>query len=205
MRWHVFILALGFASTASWSSASEQNPASSGLVTAVEGNVFKARAGSARPELVTLQDDIVVEDVLETQPRSRCKILFQDDTLITIGENSRVVLKHYQYHQSQEKRSMVVALERGTVRALVGRVFPGSDSSFQIRAPSSVVTGQGAYVAVWIEEDVRGDIGRHLSEAAPGAEIVFPTSKAVGVANIGRSGSLAFTSGGQTTRIEPGQ
>src|SRR5919204_3420701 len=60
-----------------------------GRLLSLEGNVFLAHAGGRAPATATTDDVLRAGDVIETQPRSRAKMLLADDTIVTVGESSR--------------------------------------------------------------------------------------------------------------------
>jgi hypothetical protein len=55
--------------------------------------------------------------VFETQRESRAKALFRDDSLLNVGEQGRVEITEYTFDPNQEKRSVIVHLLRGKLRA----------------------------------------------------------------------------------------
>ena len=151
-----------------------------GMFTAVEGQVSVAHPGIEQAVPPKLQDGVQFKDVIETDKESRTKALLNDDSLLTVGEHSRVEITEYIYDPGKNRRSVVVNLIQGKVRALVGKVFSGTGSKFEIHTPSAVAAARGTYFVVWHVEGVSG------------------------IANIGAHGAVDFQSGGSTVRVEPG-
>jgi len=151
-----------------------------GVFTAVEGKVSVQHAQS--PELLPakLQDTVLFRDLIETQKESRTKALLNDDSILTIGEHSRVEITKHLYDPKRSLRSVVVNLVQGKVRALVGKAFEGSGSKFEIHTPTAVAAARGTYFVVW-----------HMDGAS-------------GVANIGNHGNVDFRSGGRMVSVVPG-
>ncbi|MGH7205411.1 MAG: FecR family protein, partial [Nitrospiraceae bacterium] len=152
-----------------------------GQFTAIQGHVTVAHPNAAGTVRVKLDDDVLFHDIIETQRRSRTKALFEDDSLLTVGENSRIEITEHVYDPNQNLRSSVVNLVQGRLRALVGKVFMGAGSKFEVRTPTAVVAARGTYFVVWLDGDVSG------------------------IVNIGTRGDVEFTSGGQTISVQPGQ
>jgi hypothetical protein len=167
--------------------ASAAAPDAIGLFTALRGNVTDTHPGQTTAVRVNVRDDVLFKDVIETQRESRSKTLFQDDTLLTLGENSRVEITEHVYDPTRNSRSMTVHLAKGKLRALVGKVFEGAGSKFEVHTPSAVAAARGTYFVVWIEEQPPGPAAR------------------TGVANIAHPGTVAFTSGGKTVLVGPQQ
>ncbi len=181
----VGIVALLFASSSAWGQTVKPGE-TIGLYTAVQGAVQVThpvqtdKTQTALP--VSLHGDVLFRDVIETKEESRTKALFEDDTLLTIGSNSRVEITEYIFDPDQGRRSTLIKLFKGRLRALVGKLFAKMGSKFEIHTPTAVAAARGTYFVMWIEEN-------------PG----------VGVANIGATGTVGFTSEGQTVAVQPGQ
>ena len=154
-----------------------------GEFTVVKGNVTVAHAAVSndRPEHVEPQDPVLFHDSIQTESNSRTKALFVDDTLLTVGENTRIKIDEYVFNPHQDLRSVVVNMFQGRIRALVGKHFVGAGSRFEIRTPTAVAAARGTYFVVWIEN-----------------------SRTTGMANIGEKGNVAFTAAGRTVIVKPG-
>ena len=179
------VAALFLASSVSGAGAA--SPDAIGLFTALRGTVNDTHPGQPRSTAVKVRDDVLFKDLIETQRESRTKALFQDDTLLTLGENSRVEITEYVYDPANNRRSTVVKLAQGKLRALVGRVFEGAGSKFEVHTPTAVAAARGTYFVVWIEDQ----------KSAQGGT--------TGVANIADPGTVAFSSAGQTVLVGPQQ
>ena len=163
--------------------ASAENAGSGGVgvYTAVMGKVTVTHPGEARVLPVKLQDEVLFKDVIQTEKESRTKAFFQDDSVLTVGENSRVEITEYIYDPDAKLRRSVVKVMQGQVRALVSKVFKSNGSRFEVHTPSAVAAARGTYFTVWHENGQSGII------------------------NVGESGRVDFTSGGVTVAVDPGQ
>jgi hypothetical protein len=178
-----------------------------GLVTATQGTVTMQPATMRGPVPLQANDQVGPLAIFETRAGARCKILYTDDSLLTIGEESRLEVTEQTYRASAGgvSRAFVAHLGRGSVRALVGRTFEGDNSLFEIHSGTAVATARGTYFVVWRgEKPVNSDNptpqagGR--AQPLAGQDQEGPS----GVANIGRSGTVGFTSGGATVLVSPG-
>jgi len=152
-----------------------------GYITAMQGRVMVAHPGDTKLLRVNIPDEIVPHDSIHTEAKARSKILFQDDTLLTIGEKSKVEIGEHIYDSSTDTRSVTLTLKEGKVRALVSRIFGRKGPKFIVRTPTALAASQGTYFAVWTDGSMSG------------------------VANIGTTGHVSFTSGGRTVVLNPGQ
>jgi len=162
-----------------WGHDAAVNPV--GQITAMQGGVMVTHPGDTNPVRVSMPHELVPHDVISTGVRARSKILFQNDTLLTIGENSMVEIVEHIYDSSVDTRSVTLRLREGKVRALVGPIFGRKGAKFSVRTPTAFVASQGAYFAVWTD-GLRS-----------------------GVANIGTTGHVSFTSGDRTVVLNSGQ
>jgi hypothetical protein len=166
--------------TSSLAMAFEEGKDGIGFYSAVAGHVSVTHSGEARVFPVKLHDQVLFKDVIETQNESRTKAFFQDDSILTVGENSRVEINEYIYNPEDNVRRAIVKLMQGQVRALVSKVFKANGSKFEVHTPSAVAAARGTYFAVWANNGESGII------------------------NIGEKGRVEFTSGGMTVAVDPG-
>ena len=162
-----------------WGHDAAVNPV--GHVTAMQGRVMVTHPGETNPVRVNLAHEVVPHDVIQTASKARSKILLQDDTLLTIGENSMVEIAEHIYNSSVDTRSVTLALKEGKVRALVAPISGGKGARFGVRTPTAFAASQGTYFAVWT------------------------AGSRSGAANIGTTGHVSFTSGHGTVVLNPGQ
>jgi phage-related protein len=160
--------------------AAEGSKAGIGFYTALLGKATVTHLGEAQVLPVKLQDEVLFKDVIQTETDSRTRALFQDDSMLTVGENSRVEIDEYIYNPEKNVRLAIVKLMQGQVRALVSKVFKANGSKFEIHTPSAVAAARGTYFTVWVENGQSGII------------------------NIGEKGRVDFTSGGMTVAVDPG-
>lgn len=160
--------------------ASDKGAEGIGFYMAVSGQVGVTHPHNGQTLPVKLHDQVQFKDVIQTREESRTKAFFQDDSMLTVGENSRVEINEYIYNPEQNVRKAVVKLMQGQVRALVSKVFKANGSRFEIHTPSAVAAARGTYFTVWVENGLSGII------------------------NIGETGRVDFASGGATVAVDPG-
>ncbi|WP_447984909.1 FecR domain-containing protein [Nitrospira sp. Nam74] len=161
-----------------------------GHVLTVEGQAFVARAGNARPQLVSFHGQVHPHDVIETQLASRVKVLLPQDILLTIGENSRVELAQFSIGGSQQAR---LICERGIIRVNVGPL-PGAANGITVQTPMGRMVSQGAYFIMWA--------GEQLSQIG---SVVGGIPASSGVFNLGPEGSILLTVDSASVTVRPGQ
>src|SRR2546428_9267258 len=210
LRYAVLLLGIGTTLAIGWpTSAQGLKQQAIGFYVTVIGKPTVIHVGQPAAVPVKLREDVYFKDVIETQVISRAKALFEDDSILTVGENSRVEVNEFIYDPANNQRSTILRLFQGKARALVGKLFAGLGSKFEVHTPAAVAAARGTYFVVWIEEKASqkmgmNEIGPVRPVAVQGLEVAELQAGGTGVANIGSSGNVAFTSGGQTVEVPPG-
>lgn len=99
---------------------------------------------------VALRDDVFAEDILKTGAGGRVKILFRDDTLINLGEESEVTVSEFIIVPEKGLRKATLNLGRGVGRFLVGGTFPDEESRVEVNTPTAVIGVRGTTFFVQI-------------------------------------------------------
>ena len=71
-------------------AAAADVPDTAGIVLAVQGTVTMQPATMTAPVELRPFDEIGPLAILDSQAGSRCKVLYADDSLVTVGDNSRL-------------------------------------------------------------------------------------------------------------------
>jgi len=88
-----------------------------------------------------VRDRLFLNDTVSTLEASRAKMLFTDDSILTLGENSKAVLKEFVY--SREKGgSSIFKLIEGKVRCIVGK------TKFEVHTPTAVAAARGTMILI---------------------------------------------------------
>ena len=119
-----------------------------GSITAIEGEVFLSHKGDTAAFPVILGDPIYLYDHIQTEKRSRVQILFQDESLFNLAENTYIQITEHIYSPEENRRSSVFRLVMGKVRAIVGRYFRGAGSRFRVSTPTAIIGVRGTHFIV---------------------------------------------------------
>jgi len=114
-----------------------------GDIVSVRGNVFVERAKDiikAEPKLGLREADSVA-----TEEQSRAKLLFRDDSILTLGPKSRLIVKQYLYSPENKRAESVYELLDGKLRAVVGS--PG----FTVKTPTAFAAARGTIFLIWFD------------------------------------------------------
>lgn len=121
-----------------------------GRVLSVEGTprVERARGGS---EELKRNDPIHIGDTIRTG-QGRVKLMFEDNSLMTLDRNTDIKISEYLYSPAEQKRESMIDVFSGRVKSLVGR-FLSSQSDFQVRTPTAVAGVRGTHFMIDVDED----------------------------------------------------
>src|SRR5262245_57513911 len=94
---------------------------------AVTVGVVVARQGAATLQPATMTpplrlrpfDEVGPLSIFDSQSGSRCKVLYNDDSLLTLGDNSRLEITAQTYQAGSDQRAFVSHLVRGAVGGMV--------------------------------------------------------------------------------------
>ena len=120
-----------------------------GTVTAVQREATVTHEAQTDVALVSLGGSVLFQDLYQTKDASRLKLFFQDDSILTLGEQTSLKITENIYDPAKSQRSTVVDMAQGSVRALVGKVFGGPGSKFEIHSPTAAAAARGTYFIVW--------------------------------------------------------
>jgi hypothetical protein len=111
-----------------------------GDVVSVRGKaVIERKTGKvdARIAAALMESDNIV-----TRDRSRVKMLFRDDSILTLGANSKLVIKKYLYSPGSKRAESIYELADGRLRSVVGS--PG----FKVTTPTAFAAARGTVFTV---------------------------------------------------------
>jgi hypothetical protein len=138
----LFFLFLGL--TPSW--AVDDKPI--GSITSIEGEVYLSHKGDTAAFLAVLGDPIYLYDHIQTERQSRVQILFQDEGLFNLAENTYIQITEHIYSPEENRRSSVFRLVMGKIRGIVGRYFKGAGSRFNVSTPTAIIGVRGTHFVV---------------------------------------------------------
>src|SRR5512145_572365 len=121
----VVILLLGIGVPGPCRAASGQEAV--GVVRIAAGLATVTRDGRAFPAAVGTK--LRVGDVLATGPGGSLGIILRDDSTLSLGPESRLVIRSFLFAPSEGKLALLVRLSRGTlacISGLIAKLAPGS-------------------------------------------------------------------------------
>lgn len=152
-----------------------------GMISLVEGNAAVITGGQEREALAG--GELYEGDVVTTASGGKVKILFRDDSLVTVSAETRIEIATYMVDPASKTRKTVLAVAKGKVLSLVSRVFTNPASMFEVKTKTAVA-------------GVRGT--RFVVEAADEGDRIATLEGSVAVRKVGAAGEVLVAAGACT-------
>lgn len=127
-----------------YAAAERQAPA--GYISATRGEVFAIDSQGVIRDL-KVKDPVALDDFIVTEEKGRVKIVFQDNTIVTLGENSRIQLNDYSWSKKQNKGKFKITVNEGLFRIIGGKITKTNPESFIARTPAASIGIRGSSYA----------------------------------------------------------
>jgi len=114
-----------------------------GNVVSLRGKAVIERGEDSR--FAKVRDALEEKDTLLTRERSRVKVLFRNDSVLTLGPRGKLVVRQYLYNPSTKKAESLYELADGKLRAIVGA------GAFKVQTPTAYAAARGTVFVVWFD------------------------------------------------------
>jgi len=121
-----------------------------GSVKTLKGTASIIRQNQVMP--AQIGDKVFVGDSLKTGPDSSLGMIFKDDTLLSIGPGSEILINEFLFSPAEGKLSIVTRLVKGTAAYLTGIIAKLSPESVRFETPVANIGIRGTRFAVKIED-----------------------------------------------------
>jgi hypothetical protein len=112
-----------------------------GTFAAAEGNTEVQHDGRWNP--AKIGDPVQVGDAVRTGPDGRARLVFQDDSVLNIGNSSFLVVDRQVFDPGEGGSRSLMKLLRGRVRALVSEYYQRPGSSYEVETDTAVAGVRG--------------------------------------------------------------
>lgn len=131
-----------------WAAPAERDTA--GVVRSCEGQVAIIRGGQALPAPVGTR--LRSGDALDTGPDGSIGILLRDDSVLSLGPGSRLVIKEFLFKPAQGKIGLVARITRGTMAYISGLIGKLAPEKARFETPTASIGIRGTFFAVKVGE-----------------------------------------------------
>ncbi|MBI5580623.1 MAG: FecR domain-containing protein [Deltaproteobacteria bacterium] len=122
-----------------------------GLISEVKGKAIVVRDGQEHVPEAGFK--LKISDTLNTGPEAAIGVIFNDETVLSIGENSELVVNEYVFNPDQSRFSFVVRMVRGTAAYMSGLIAKISPESARFITPSASIGIRGTKMVIQVEND----------------------------------------------------
>lgn len=141
----VLVAALMLTSILSYGGTADR----AGIVKSMDGEVVIARGGRtivAEPNLNLYEDDVV-----QTGPNGKAGLILEDDTVISMGLNSRLAIENFKFKPNDKNLSLIVRVFKGTVSLICGQIAKLAPDLVHIRTPNATVGVRGTHILIKVD------------------------------------------------------
>lgn len=117
-----------------------------GKVAIVRGKVT-AVAEDGQKRNLAAKAPIYVNDTIETAANSQAQILFEDETVYTIGPQSDLKIDQFVYDPEKSVGDLVVGATKGSFRMITGSIAKKAPERVKVRTPVATIGIRGTYFA----------------------------------------------------------
>lgn len=118
-----------------------------GVAAAVTNDVSGTLSGDVRT--LDRGDGVFQDETIDTQLESTAQLLFLDETTLTIGPSSSVVLNSFVYDPNTNSGQVVLDATKGAFRFISGSA---PSESYEIRTPSATLGVRGTIFEFYIDD-----------------------------------------------------
>jgi len=121
-----------------------------GFVKNVSGEAFIERNKVKMP--ANVKDKLIENDVLITGRGGSMGVILQDNGVMSIGSNTRLVISKFLFEPANEKLSFIVQVRKGTVLYLTGLIAKLNHSGVRFETPTAACGIRGTHIAIKVED-----------------------------------------------------
>jgi hypothetical protein len=98
-------------------------------------------------------DSLYEKDTIETGPDGSIGITFIDNTVMSSGPDSQIVLEDYKFNSSNFKGSMLADMNRGTVSMISGDIARSSPGAMRVKTPTAILGVRGTRFVIEVKDN----------------------------------------------------
>ena len=139
----LIIIFLTFASVANAS-----NNSFVGVVGAAIGDIK-----NQRNESLTNGSKIFFGDTIISKNKSNAQILFLDQTVLTLGEETELTIDEFVYDPNSQDGSFVSTVKTGTVKFITGQISKKNPDNLEVKVPAGTLGARGTEFVILSESN----------------------------------------------------
>jgi hypothetical protein len=120
-----------------------------GKVTSLEGFAFIERGGSELK--ASIGDTLFISDSLKTDENSTLGLTLEDDTIISMGPDSHIVIENFVFQPRNKVFSLITRMLKGSFVYFSGLIGSLAPESVKIETPEANIALRGTRILVHVE------------------------------------------------------
>ena len=109
-------------------------------------------------ESLTTGSKLYFGDSIITEAASSAQVLLMDQTTLTIGESSELVIDEFVYDPQTKIGKFVSSVKIGTVKIITGEISKTNPDNLEIKTPTGSIGARGTEFAVVTESDTKSTV-----------------------------------------------
>jgi len=145
----IFVMILFAALSLNPDSSSGETSSHIGIVKSMVGEVVIVRSGhhlNAEPNM-----KLIVGDIVQTGQNGKTGLILDDDTVISLGHNSSIILNNFIFQPNEKKLSLIARVLQGTVSFLSGQIAKLAPNLVHIETPNATIGVRGTHVLIQVD------------------------------------------------------
>ena len=142
----LFIISAIFIGNYSICSASQVHV---GIVKSAVGEVVVVRNNQAVKAETNAK--LLEGDLIQTGPNGKVGLIFEDDAVISMGPNTKIVIEKFMFQPAEKKMSFIARIIQGTASFLSGQLVKLAPDLVRIETPYATVGMRGTHVLIKID------------------------------------------------------
>ncbi len=114
-----------------------------GTVVAIEGHAT-AKGDTGHDRKLDMSEPVFLNDNIKTGDKAKLQILFTDDTMFAMGENSEVTINEYLFNPGEKKKNgMGMKMGMGIFRVITGKITDLNPERFSLKSTRATIGIRG--------------------------------------------------------------
>lgn len=119
-----------------------------GQIKTLKGNVYIVRNDSKVQ--ANAGDLLLHSDILETGPQSSVGITFIDNSRFSMGPETRLELKQFDFNSTTHEGKFITDINQGTLAIISGQIAKKSPDAMKVKTPTTILGVRGTKFVVKI-------------------------------------------------------
>lgn len=116
-----------------------------------KGDVVAIRNGKETP--LHIGDKLYQRDIIRTGANSSVGIIFEDNSILSLGPKSEIMIDEYVFTPEKGRLSMITRMMKGTASYISGIIGKQSPESVKFQTPDATIGIRGTQFLVKVNED----------------------------------------------------